>query len=234
MSADLENLWCVIPASGKGTRVGAAKPKQYLELNGVSILQRTLKVFIDLPEISAIVVGIADSDSWWEKLTVSGHEKICMAPGGAERIHTVINGLAQLRSVYDAKDKDWVLVHDAVRPCVESEDIRRLIQTCKISECGGLLGVEVVDTVKRVDEENRVLLTENRRGLWRAMTPQMFRLGMLEGALNNAVSSGELSSDESSAMELAGYHPVMVPGSPLNMKITKASDIILLENYVGK
>ena len=234
MSADLENIWCVIPASGTGTRVGAAKPKQYLKLNGVTILQRTLKVFIDLPEITAIVVGIADSDIWWQKLTDSGHEKISTAPGGTERIHTVISGLARLRSVYDADDTDWVLVHDAVRPCVEPEDIRRLVQTCKISECGGLLGVEVVDTVKRVDEENRVLLTESRRGLWRAMTPQMFRLGTLEDALHNAVRTGELPSDESSAMELAGYHPKMVSGSPLNIKITKASDIKLLEKIIGK
>ena len=214
--------------------MGAKKPKQYLEIDGLTILERTLKIFTDLPEIAAIVVGIADSDDYWREVSVSGHEKISTAPGGAERIHTVVNGLVQLRAVYDAKDTDWVLVHDAVRPLVMPEDIRRLIRSCMSSECGGLLGVEVVDTVKRVDGKGRVQITEDRKGLWRAMTPQMFRLGLLEAALRRAISAGKLSSDESSAMELAGYHPIVVSGSPLNIKITNASDVKLAETLLGK
>lgn len=214
--------------------MGANKPKQYLEISGLTILERTLKIFIELPEITAIVVGIADSDDCWRDLSVSEHKKVSTAPGGTERIHTVVNGLSQLRSVYDAKDTDWVLVHDAVRPFVMPEDIRCLIQSCMNSECGGILGAEVVDTVKRVDERGRIQTTENREGLWRAMTPQMFRLGLLEAALCGAIGAGELSSDESSAMELAGYHPKVVSGSPLNIKITKASDVKLAETLLGK
>ncbi|MGI9319115.1 MAG: 2-C-methyl-D-erythritol 4-phosphate cytidylyltransferase [bacterium] len=232
MSAETENIWCVVPASGVGTRMGADRPKQYLKLNGKMVLDWTLEVLIGLSEVKGIMVGVAESDEWWPSLSHSRHKKIFTAGGGSARIQTVINGLSGLRQHWSAGDYDWVLVHDAVRPCVLSADIKTLIKACKASNNGGLLGTVLVDTIKRVSEQGVVLQTEARNDLWRAMTPQMFRLGELESALCNAVSSGIFPTDESAAMELRGYQPKMIPGSPLNIKITLNSDIKLAESIL--
>lgn len=233
MSVEKESLWCVIPASGVGERMGSERPKQYMELKGKKILEWTLQVFIGLPEVRSIIVGIAESDTWWPTIPFSTHENIHTSVGGAERIQTVVNGLKQLRQLCKAQDCDWVLVHDAVRPCVLREDVITLVQTCRQTDRGGLLGCEIVDTVKRANEQGRVVKTEVRNGLWRAMTPQMFRLGDLESALLSAMNDGHYSTDESAAMELAGYQPQIVPGDPSNIKITRLSDIKLAETILG-
>lgn len=234
MSVEKENLWCVIPASGVGVRMGSGRPKQYMELGGKKILEWTLQVFVGLPEVRSIIVGIADSDTWWPTIPFSTHKNIHTSVGGAERIQTVINGLKQLRQLCRAQDYDWVLVHDAVRPCVLREDVIKLVQTCRQTDHGGLLGCEIVDTVKRADEQGKVVKTESRKGLWRAMTPQMFRLRDLESALLSAMNSGHYSTDESAAMELAGYQPQIVSGDPSNIKITRLSDIKLAETILGQ
>ncbi|MGB5706864.1 MAG: 2-C-methyl-D-erythritol 4-phosphate cytidylyltransferase [Arenicellales bacterium] len=227
MSSKSESIWCVIPAAGTGTRMGSARPKQYLDLSGRAVLDRTLEIFVNLSEIRGIAVGISDSDEWWSSLPLSLDDKTVAAEGGAERAQTVLNGLSKLRDFWSAGDSDWVLVHDAVRPCVKTDDIRRLITNCREFDCGGLLGCEIIDTVKRVDDEGRVIATEPRNRLRRAMTPQMFRVGELVNALEYAISRGHSSTDESVAMELMGRRPRLVHGDPLNIKITRQSDLEL-------
>ena len=213
--------------------MGLGRPKQYLEISGRMILEWTLQIFIELSEVKSTVVGVAKSDTWWSTIPFSTHENIRTSEGGNERVQTVINCLEHLRLMCGARDRDWVLVHDAVRPCVLREDVIKLIQICSKTDCGGLLGCEIVDTVKRVNEDGKVVKTEVRNGLWRAMTPQMFRLGELENALLCAIEDGHYSTDESSAMELAGFRPQIVPGDPSNIKITRISDIKLAESILG-
>ena len=131
-----------------------------------------------------------------------------------------------------ASDEDWALVHDAARPCVRCEDIERLMTTLESSTEGGLLGVPVADTMKRVDEDACISTTVDRDDLWHAYTPQMFRVGVLRAALQQAIENGQQVTDEANAMELAGYRPRMVQGSRDNIKITVPSDLALAAFYL--
>jgi 2-C-methyl-D-erythritol 4-phosphate cytidylyltransferase len=141
-----------------------------------------------------------------------------------------LNALASLSESADAND--WVLVHDAARPCVTVEDLQHLIETLADDPVGGLLGVPVADTVKRVDDQDRVEETVSREGLWRALTPQMFRLGSLQKALRGAAARGLHVTDDASAMELAGFRPRMVAGSEQNIKVTRPQDLELAAVYL--
>ena len=150
--------------------------------------------------------------------------------GGAERCHSVLNGLRLLTP--RAHDDDWVLVHDAARPCVRVEDISLLIERLRDHPVGGLLGLPVADTMKRADAAGNVLETVPRDGLWRALTPQMFRLGLLRAALERALDNGLLVTDEAQAVEAAGQVPCMVEGHADNIKITRAQDLVLAQLYL--
>jgi 2-C-methyl-D-erythritol 4-phosphate cytidylyltransferase len=150
--------------------------------------------------------------------------------GGAERCHSVLNGLDMLAG--KAAPDDWVLVHDAARPCVRRDDIRALISAVSADSDGGLLGVPVADTMKRVTADGRVAATVDRGGLWHALTPQMFRLEPLRAAMLQAITSHSLVTDEASAMELAGYRPLMVQGHRDNIKITLPADLALAAFYL--
>jgi len=152
------------------------------------------------------------------------------ASGGAERCHSVLHGLVQLTGA--AAEDDWVLVHDAARPCVRQQDIEMLVRTLENDPVGGLLGLPVADTMKQVDAAGTVLQTVERDGLWRALTPQMFRLGLLRDALQQSIASGALVTDEAAAMEMAGHRPRMVQGQGDNIKITRPGDLQLAEFYL--
>jgi 2-C-methyl-D-erythritol 4-phosphate cytidylyltransferase len=150
--------------------------------------------------------------------------------GGAERFHSVLNGLRALAG--HAAPGDWVLVHDAARPCVRREDIDLLMERLRDHPVGGLLGIPVTDTKKSTDEQGNIIQTVRREGLWRAMTPQMFRYEMLSLALQAVVERGATVTDESAAMEIAGYSPRMVEGHADNIKITRPQDLALAEMYL--
>lgn len=224
------NFWTVIPAAGIGSRMGSDIPKQYLELNGRAIILHTLDRLLDHASIHGAVVALSRHDGWWEHLDVNYRKPVWRIEGGVERCHSVLNALLELSTRAD--DSDWVLVHDAARPCLSADDLTLLIETLADDETGGLLGVPVRDTMKRAGENDRVIDTVDRNHLWHALTPQMFRLGRLRHALESALENEQLVTDEASAMELAGYQPRLVEGSAGNIKITRHEDLALAEFYL--
>jgi 2-C-methyl-D-erythritol 4-phosphate cytidylyltransferase len=206
-------------------------PKQYLRVNNKCILEYTLDCFCSHAMITGVVVVLAANDGHWNKLSVAGHDKVMTTAGGAERFNSVLNGLRYL--LQQADGDDWVLVHDAVRPCLHHDDIDRLISTLKGHPVGGLLAAPVRDTLKRVNEDAVVTETVDRNGLWHALTPQMFRLVMLEQAIAQAVDGNRMVTDEAQAMELCGYRPVAVQGRADNIKITHRGDLPLAELFLA-
>ncbi len=224
------NYWVVIPAAGVGSRMQADRPKQYLSLAGRTVIEHTITRFTSHPAISGIVVVVSQGDPYWTELKVDSPIPVMTAPGGAERCHSVLNGLDALQD--RAAEGDWVLVHDAARPCLRREDIDRLIGQLADDPVGGLLGLPVADTLKRVGEGERVEATVERDRLWRALTPQMFRLKALREALSQALVDGFLVTDEASAMEYAGHAPRILEGRGENIKITRPDDLPLAELYL--
>lgn len=223
-------LWALVPAAGAGKRMAADRPKQYLPLLGRPILQFTLERLGSYPGLHGMVVGIAPDDPYWPELPQRLPKLIGTYAGGSERARTVLNGLQLLAE--HAADGDWVLVHDAVRPCVRHRDIDLLVQTVGNYPDGGLLAVPLADTVKRADRDNEVTETVPRTGLWRALTPQLFPIGTLTRALQRALDAGVEITDEAAAIEHVGGHPRLVAGHADNIKITVAADMPLAELYL--
>lgn len=228
-----KKYWAVIPAAGVGKRMGSKIPKQYLPLAGKTVLEQTLNVFIQHPDISGIVLAVTKGDPYWQEISVNFNQEnmtpVIIAAGGQERCHSVLNALKELS--LHASDSDWVLVHDAARPCLTKHDIDQLITTLSNSSAGGLLGLPMADTVKRCDAQQNVLATVDRSDLWRALTPQMFPLKLLKDALTHAIKNNALVTDEASAIELQGLKPKMVEGQPGNIKITHPGDLQLAEQF---
>ncbi len=224
--------WAVIPAAGIGTRMQAEVPKQYISIHNKTILEYTLERFCSHPRIEGVVVVVSASDNIWTTLDISSHPKIMVVDGGVERCHSVLNGLRLLSE--RANSSDWVLVHDAARPCLRKEDIDRLIDTLAGHEVGGLLGLPVRDTMKRADTSCTILETVEREGLWHALTPQMFHLDVLISSLENALSQERVVTDEAQAIELSGLQPVLVEGHPDNIKITRNNDLALAELFLSQ
>jgi len=224
------DFWAVVPAAGGGTRMGADRPKQYLSLLGRPILTRTLERLGSYPRLRGMLVGIADDDVYWPTLTDPIPQLLSTYSGGAERAHTVLNGLRVLADF--AEPDDWVLVHDAARPCLRHSDIDSLLQAVETHADGGLLALPVSDTVKRADAEGCVEQTVSRANLWRALTPQVFRLGALTEALERALRDGVDVTDEAAAMEYCGARPRLVHGHSDNIKITVPNDLMLAEHVL--
>ena len=230
-SAIIPKYWAVVPAAGSGRRMGGDIPKQYLSLQGSTVLEHTLNTLFACEPIEGVVLALSPEDGYWQEIAprFSGKNLACV-DGGDERCHSVLNAVHHLRGFADTND--WVLIHDAARPCVRASDIIELIETLADDVCGGLLGVPAADTMKRLGEDGRVEGTIDRQALWHAQTPQMFRLGLLQSALEQAIAQDRLVTDEASAMEMAGYRPCMVRGHAGNIKITVPTDLALAEFYL--
>ncbi len=226
-------FWAVIPAAGIGSRMRADRPKQYLDLAGRSILERTLDCFLGHPRLKGLVVCLATDDPWWPTLPSASNERIQRADGGRERADSVLNGLLRLTELGAGSD-DWVLVHDAARPNLARSDLDRLLDQLEFDAVGGLLGVPARDTLKRVGADGRVVETIDRSVVWQAYTPQMFRLGALHRALADALVADAAITDEASAMEWAGYQPRMVEGRIDNIKVTTPEDLQRLQRHFAK
>jgi len=223
------NYWAIVPAAGSGTRMGGDRPKQYLPLHDKPILQHTLER-LHSAGVMGIVVCLAENDNNWSTLTLPPC-LVIPATGGSERCYSVFNGLCALQP--HAQPDDWVLVHDAARPCVRVADIAKLMKTLANHPVGGLLAVPVRDTMKRADNQGNILETVSRNGLWHALTPQMFRLQFLTEVLHNVIRRGELVTDEAQAMERFGYSPLLVEGHSDNIKITQPQDLLLAELFLA-
>ncbi len=227
-----EACWAVIPAAGGGTRMGADRPKQYLPLAGKTVIRHVLERFSRHPSISGMVVALAAGDEYWESQSRPRGKPLLTVTGGVERCDSVLNALRLLAG--HARPQDWILVHDAARPCLRGRDLDRLIRVLAGHSVGGLLGVPVADTLKRVEDGNGLISdTLDRTGVWRALTPQMFRLGELTAAIEAAIGAGVRVTDEASAMERAGYRPLMVEGSADNIKITTPGDLAFAESLLA-
>jgi 2-C-methyl-D-erythritol 4-phosphate cytidylyltransferase / 2-C-methyl-D-erythritol 2,4-cyclodiphosphate synthase len=220
-------IFAVVPAAGRGERYTAANPndppKQYAPLLGATVLDWALRPLLGDARIEVIVVALAAADTRGPAhIAALDDPRLCTAIGGNSRQASVLRGLARLEAV--AQAKDWVLVHDAARPCLLLEDVRTLLDALNEDICGALLAVPVVDTVKR-GRAGLAAETVDRSGLWRALTPQVFRFGELKAALEDAEGRGETATDEAQAMERLGLQPLLVEGSQFNIKVTRAQDL---------
>lgn len=225
----------VVPAAGSGRRFGASVlRKQYEPLAGATVIEHALAPFLGDARCHRIVVAIAADDAAWPQVAARcGARAVCpigAVTGGAERSDSVQRALAALQE--GAGEDEWVLVHDAARPCISRAEIDALIGATLSHPVGGLLAIPVADTLKRGARSARgaeVERTEAREGLWRALTPQMFRLGPLARALAAANDARRRPTDEAQAMEWQGLAPLLVPGDTRNIKITTAADLALAE-----
>lgn len=217
--------WAILVAAGRGTRMAAARPKQYLDLGGRPVLAWSLERLLATPWLAGVVVVLAADDADFERLPESRHPRLARATGGAERADSVRAGLARLREL-GAVDDDRVYVHDAARPCVTAADLDALRAAAE-GDDGALLAAPLADTIKRGDDA--VEATVPRDGLWRALTPQCFPLAALRAALEAARDAGFNVTDEASAMEHAGHRPRLVPAAADNLKITLPTDLPLAE-----
>jgi 2-C-methyl-D-erythritol 4-phosphate cytidylyltransferase len=228
----------VMPAAGQGRRFGSQAPKQYASLRNRCVIEWALAPFIGDARCRAVSLALASDDARWPELRArwpAGADAPIEAAGGAERSDSVANALAALAAA-GLPDDEWVLVHDAARPCVGRGDIDRLLQRVAAAAArgaaGGLLAVPLADTLKRAREgaaadDAAVEQTVPRARLWRALTPQMFRLGALRSALGAAAAAGRVPTDEAEAIEWAGGSVVLVEGAASNLKITTAADLAL-------
>lgn len=220
-----ESIWAIVPAAGNGRRMLADRPKQYLQLNEQPVILHTLQRLTAHPDITGVVVAVADEDPYWSTLKIPDTWPIYVAKGGKQRVDSV---LSALRLLVELADEDsWVLVHDAARPCLRHSDIDRMLLQLRQDPVGGILGVPVTETVKRVNTEQRIIETVSRDNLWRAATPQMFRLQPLLQAIQLTQKAQCAITDEASAMEYSGYLPKMVEGHADNIKITLPQDLAL-------
>ena len=225
------HFWAVIPAAGSARRMGTSSvPKQYLTLRGRAVLEWSAAPFLSRPDCAGVVVVIASDDRHWPSLDLARNPRVTTTTGGAERCSSVQRGLRSLQGKVGSDD--WVLVHDAARPCLSSHDLQQLLDAVRTDEVGGLLAAPMSDTIKRADADGRVEATVDRSSLWRALTPQMFRYGLLERALSAARNIGV--TDEAQAVELLGSRPRLVPGSADNIKITVPEDLQRAEHLLAR
>lgn len=211
----------VVPAAGVGRRMGSTVPKQYLELlPGKCILELTLEKLLNYPAIHQVIVALSADDKLFSTLSISKHPRLYTVTGGAERADSVLCGLK-------ATQTKWVLVHDAARPLISTADLDALTQACLAEDCGGILALRSVDTLKLSTASLTIARTVPREQIWRAQTPQCFKREQLLQALTQASAQGLKVTDEASALEVMGMPCQLVPGSALNFKITTPEDLLL-------
>jgi 2-C-methyl-D-erythritol 4-phosphate cytidylyltransferase len=219
----------VMPAAGSGRRFSANLPKQYAALGSATVIEHSLALFESDPDCAGIVVVTAGDDATWPAIAARRTRLVDTAPGGATRSQSVRAGLQALAS--RVRDDDWIMVHDAARPCLAAADLAHLKKEIGAHAIGGLLAIPLADTLKRAgradDDAPAVDATVERAGLWRAATPQVFRFGALLRALDAALAAQRLPTDEAQALEWAGHRPRLVAGRADNIKVTTADDLVL-------
>ena len=221
--------WAVVPAAGVGRRMNVDIPKQYLEIKGKTLIEHTLERLLAFPPLEKIVVVLDKNDSYYKDIELLQNKRILLAEGGDERYQSVLNGLNKLSGL--AAEHDWVMVHDVARPCIRRSDLDWLVDQLQGHPVGGILGNPVRDTMKRT-EGAVICETVDRNNLWHALTPQMFRMKLLQDAIQQAIDDAMPVTDEASAIEYSGKQPVMVEGHPDNIKVTRGTDLALASLYI--
>ena len=230
-------IWAIVPAAGIGKRMQSDIPKQYLSLNGRPILEYTINTLLQNKNITGLVIALQADDDCFSDLKIDSDKTILRTEGGNERADSVLNAIKELfnHTQFDAEN-DWVMVHDAVRACLREEDIDKLVAEVAENPNGGLLALPVRDTMKRQTADGDMATVANtidRENLWHALTPQYFPAKNLKAALEKAAQENLDVTDESSAMELAGFSPVLVHGNEDNIKITRPDDLRLAGLYLN-
>lgn len=225
----MANFFALIPAAGAGSRMQDELPKQYLPLAGKPMIYHALKTICSSLRIVRVFVVLAPGDDEWLRHDWSefSGKLIVLECGGATRAQSVLNGLQGARDALAIDDGDWVLVHDAARPCLGGMQLDTLMDELAGDEVGGLLAVPVADTLKRSDSSRRVACTEPRENLWQAQTPQMFRYGLLVKALS--MTGSATMTDDAGAIEALGLQPKLVLSDARNLKVTYPQDLALAE-----
>lgn len=222
-------LIAVVPAAGIGSRMQAECPKQYLIVLGKTIIEHTIAALFAHPSIKHVVVALSDDDTTFSSLPIANDPRIITTIGGESRAESVLAGLKMVPEHYD-----WVLVHDAARPCLSLNDLTQLIDAVLMTKSGGILAAKASDTMKQaVIGENHISHTVDRSHLWRALTPQMFPVELLTLCLERALREGATITDEASALEYCGYHPLLVEGRTDNLKVTHPEDLALATFYLS-
>jgi len=229
------NIWAVIPAAGSGQRMRQSIAKQYLSVHGKTLMEHTLAVFQTSSNINGIMVCTPPNDVTWPTLNINLPHTV----GGATRANSVLNGLQALLNLQGAVEDDWVLVHDAARPCLSTTLLDSLIEQLQGDDVGGILAVPAKDTLKQSYEYDsngvaQIDKTLDRSTVWQAQTPQMFRLGLLQNALHAALQQGVSITDEASAIEWSGHSPKLIEGDSRNIKVTTPDDLALAEFLLAK
>lgn len=239
------NIWAIMPAAGVGSRMGVAIAKQYLPVAGKTILEHSVEALLNAVDIQQLVICLSKGDTRFNELNLE-HDKmsarISTATGGATRADSVLNGLKALEAV--ANEQDWVLVHDAARPCVAAQILQCMVDTLvgQNTAVGGILALPAKDTLKLSSsiknehggETNVVAKTLDRRSVWQAQTPQMFRYGILKHSLEHCLEQKIEVTDEASAVEFNGHPVQLFPGSASNIKVTTQEDLGLIEFLLSK
>ena len=228
-SKNKARCWAVIPAAGSSQRMGAELPKQYLPINDLTVIEASLSCFQRHPNIAGIVVALHKNDRHWKSLAVAKDASIHTVTGGATRANSVYAAINKLLEI--AKEDDFVLVHDAARPCLSFKDLDTLIKQLQNDEVGGILATKVVDTIKKShhDRLNVVKSTVDRSRLWKALTPQMFRISILKNALQHCLKNNIKVTDEASAVEELELEVKLIEGRSDNIKITQQEDLQLAD-----
>ena len=217
--------WAVVLAAGRGERFGSPLPKQYQPLLGRQVIDWAIAPLLAEASIESVLVALARGDRRFSRSRYAGHARVRSCIGGNRRERSLANALTQLAG--HADEADWVIVHDAARPCLQASDLRRLLAATARDRVGGLLAAPVSDTLKRSTDGKRSEETVDRRRLWRAVTPQIFRYGLLQRALSICLERGKAITDEAAAIETFGLRPLLVSGAADNIKITEAADLEL-------
>ena len=229
MAATFPGVCAVVPAAGFGRRMQTECPKQYLSIGNKTILEHAVAALLANSRIQRVVIAVSPGDERFSQLPLANHPQITVVDGGTERADSVLAGLKAL------SEADWVLVHDAARPCLHQDDLSRLLQLCETSRTGGILAAPVRDTMKRAEPGRAAIAhTVEHNDLWHALTPQFFPRELLVDCLTRALNEGATITDEASALEYCGFHPELVAGRADNIKVTRPEDLALAEFYLTR
>jgi 2-C-methyl-D-erythritol 4-phosphate cytidylyltransferase len=234
------NYWAIVPAAGTGQRFGAELAKQFHSIGDKLVADHTLGRLLNISNIEKILVPCDTSSECWADVSAVKDQRVELIVGGAERVHSVLNGLRALADI--AASDDWVLVHDMARPCITSGDINKLIEQLNGHPVGGILATPISDTLKKVapkkitsqnDIKSAIEKTFDRSDYCAAQTPQMFRYGLLVRALETMLQEHQVPTDEASAIEYLGEQAMIVEGRRDNIKITHREDLVVAQAIIG-
>ncbi|NIF60626.1 2-C-methyl-D-erythritol 4-phosphate cytidylyltransferase [Enterobacter sp. Ap-916] len=229
MADSSPDVIAVVPAAGIGSRMQTECPKQYLHIGDKTILEHAVASLMAHPRVGQVIVALSPNDTYFSSLPLATHPRVTVVTGGKQRADSVLAGLQA------AGNAEWVLVHDAARPCLHRDDLNNLLAITTGGKVGGILAAPVRDTMKRGEPGKGLIAhTVDREDLWHALTPQLFPLELLRSCLLRALDEGATITDEASALEYCGFHPELISARADNIKVTRPEDLALAAFYLTR